>query len=238
MIKHKNTIYFTILLLITTVLVSCYPSSSIPIDDLDTTSTFRIPEDFEPAPISAAIFWDVVQVKNDDAEDLPYLGEIDDEILNTTLDNLVNLYGVDGVVIISKTESPFPTPSNPNVKIVTPADGEPDVDVAVAPSIVLRRQYVGVVYPGYPWWPGWGGGWWGPCYYCGYPPNVSYTKYDVGTVVLDMVDIRKFSNGVPNDVTPSWVAVNRGLLSSNKEFNSERTVTGINQAFSQSKYLK
>lgn len=225
-----------------TILYGCYPGGSIPIDDLDTTSTFYVEADFTPPHASAAIFWDVAKLENDNDKDLPYNGEVDDEILNTTLDNLVALYGVSNVYIISESATPVPTPSNSNVTVIS--DGTtPDVEAVYSPSIKLTRETVGVVYPGYPWYPGWGGGWWGPgwggCYYCGYPPTVSYQQYDVGSVILDLVDVRKFVNSVPPDeITPSWVAINRGLISSNSSFNAERVVTGINKAFEQSPYLK
>lgn len=245
MIKLTKTSIMVIL--VAMILNSCYPGDSIPISDLDTSSTFYSEQDFSTAPTSAAIIWDVVQVKDDDANDLPYDGEVDDEILNTTLENLVALYGESNVVIVSETLAPDPTPSNRNVQIVVPndVDPEPDVDVVISPSIILRRETVGYVYPGYPWWGGgwWGGGWWGPgypCYYCGYPPSISFQQYDVGTVVLDMLDLRQLVNGAfdPDDVPIIWVSVNRGLLSSNSDFNGERTVDGINQSFEQSPYLK
>ena len=226
---------------------ACYPGGSIPISDLDTTSTFYNTEDLATAPTSAAIVWDVVEILDDEDSDnnIPYDGEIDDEILNTTLLNLIELYGESNVVIISETATPSPAPVNANVEIFVPTDSgaEPDVDALYASSIMLRKQYVGIVYPGYPWW---GGGWWGGwypgyggCYYCGYPPTVSYARYDVGTVISDMFDLRQLNGGtVPDDFDPSWVGVNRGLLSTDSNFNSERVVTGINKAFDQSPYLR
>ncbi len=226
-------------------LQACYPGDSIPIEDLDTTSTFYTPDDFTTPHKSVAIFWEVVQIKNNDKDDLKYNGEVDDEILNTTLKNLVDIYGTTNVYIISETIDPAPLPTTtiPPANIITPNDPTPDVEAVITSNIILRKETVGVVYPGYPWYPGWGGGWWGPgwggCYYCGYPPTISYQQYDIGSVVLDMIDIRKFTGGqVPNEITPSWVAVNRGLISSNEAFNAERVVGGINQAFEQSPYLK
>lgn len=244
MIKLTKTSLAAILVAI--ILNACYPGDSIPIDDLDTASTFYKPENFSTPPASAAIIWDVVQVKNDDANDLPYNGEIDDEILNTALDNLVALYGVSNVYIISESATPNPTPSNGSVTVLVPdTDTEPDVDVVVSPSIILRRETVGYVYPGYPWWGGgwWGGGWWGPgypCYYCGYPPTVSFQQYDVGSVVLDMLDLRELVGGAldPDDLPIIWVSIDRGLVSSNSSFNGDRTVGLINQSFEQSPYLK
>lgn len=228
---------------------ACYPGDSIPIDDLDTTSTFYNTDDLATAPTSAAIVWDVAEIIDEEDPDnnIPYDGEVDDEILNTTLDELVKLYGESNVVIISETPNPGITPSNPNVQIVVPGiDPDPDVEALYTASIMLRIQVVGIVTPGYPWWPGggWWGGWypgypgWGPCYYCGYPPTVSYSKYQVGTVISDMFDMRQFNTTPPEEFDPSWIAINRGLLSKNSDFNASRVVTGIKQAFVQSPYLK
>ncbi len=238
----KQTKKIALLFIGAIALQACYPGDSIPIEDLDTTSTFYTPDDFTTPHKSVAIFWEVAQIKNDDKDDLKYNGEVDDEILNTTLDNLVSIYGANNIIIISETPVPNPTPSNANVAIITGDDPAPNVEAVVASNIILRRETVGVVYPGYPWYGGWGGGWWGSgwggCYYCGYPPTISYQQYDIGSVVLDMIDIRKFVGGqVPNEITPSWVAVNRGLISSNEVFNAERVENGINQAFIQSPYL-
>lgn len=220
----KATLNFVMLFIITTILISCYPNDSIKLKDLDTTTTIYEPNDFETSPKSAVIYWNVAQIKGDDGDDLPYHGEIDSEILNTSLDNLVDLYGVENVYIYSNTASPSPTPSNSAVKIITPSDSRPSVDVGIIPSIILRRNtQVGIIYP--PCIPGW---WY---WYC-YPPVVNISTYDVGTVLLSMVDLRKNNND-----ESSWIAIMRGLLSSDNSYNGDRTVSGIEKAFEQSPYL-
>ena len=249
--KFKMSVRALWVLAILFALQACYPGGSIPIDDLDTTSTFYNTEDLATAPTSAALIWDVVEIVDEEDPDnnIPYNGEADSEILNTTLEELVSLYGEANVVIISETANPDITPSNPNIPILVPdVDPVPDVEALYSSSILLRIQSVGVIYPGYPWWPGggWWGGWypgypgWGPCYYCGYPPSVSYTRYKVGTITTDMFDLRQIDNisQPPEEYDPSWVAINRGLLSNNSDFNKERIVAGIEQAFVQSPYLK
>ncbi len=231
-------------------LQACYPGDSIPISDLDTVSTFYEPADFETPHATAAIMWDVVQIKNDSAEDLPYDGQVDDEILNTTLENMVSLYGATNVVIIGEKNNngnlKGPTPSNSEVDVLLfeeDADDNPDlpnVDGLYAPSIMLREQTITYVYPGYPWYGGGWGCWYcSPCYYCGYP-TVGYTTYEVGSVIIEMINIREIEGGQidPNDSPISWIAVSRGLIGSDKKFNAQRTEDGINQAFAQSLYLK
>jgi len=231
----KNLIKIALMLTVIIAIISCYPNDTIPVEDMDTVSTIYKAEDFSPAPNSTFIVWDVVQIENEDSEDIPYNGEVDSEILNTTLNNLVALYGVENVTIISETENPVPTPSNPNVQIITPDDPEPDNPQSIyLASIVLREKTVGTIYYGYPWF----GGWWGPCYYCWYPPVIDFDQYDVGTVVLDFIDLRDIENvDSPSDLAPSWIAAVRGLLSSSASFNAQRVTSGINQAFNQSPYL-
>lgn len=227
------------------ILQSCYPIDSIPIADLDTATTLYNTDDLATAPTSAALVWEVVQVLSDDGDDLDYDGEADDEILNTTLDHLVELYGQDNVVIISETATLIPSVNGayPNVRIVVPGtDPVPSVETVYAPSVVLRNKTVIYTYPGYPWW---GGGWWGwypgypgGCYYCGYPSYGS-TTYEVGTVLLEMYDTRNIpaSGPIPGELDMSWIAIMKGMIGTNPNTNSTRVISGIQQAFEQSPYL-
>jgi len=222
------------------ILQACYPGDSIPITDLDTVTTLYNSDDLATAPTSAAIVWEVVQIEDDNEDDLPYDGEQDEAILNTTLQELVKLYGESNVVIISETATPVPAPSNADVTVLVPnVDPIPSVSTLYAPSVVLRKQTIVYTYPGYGWWGGWYGGWWpgyGGCYYCGYP-SYGTTTYNVGTVVLEMYDLRKITPGqpIPEDYDMSWVAAMKGLLATNP--TDARVTSGIETAFAQSPYL-
>ncbi|MDT0553865.1 DUF4136 domain-containing protein [Urechidicola vernalis] len=221
----KKIILNSILVLsMLTFLKACYPGDDVSIKDLDTVTTLYTASDFETPPNSAMIYWKVGQITAGDGDDIPYGGQIDDEILNTTLHNLVAIYGVDNVYIYSNTAQPVPTPSNGAVEVITANDPIPGVEATIVPSIVLRNKTsASVVYP--PCLPGW---WYWWCY----PPIVSVSSYDVGTVILDMKEI---ANGTDGD--PSWRAFMRGLLSSNENTNSTRTIESIDDAFAQSPYL-
>ncbi len=232
------------------ILQACYPGDSIPISDLDTTSTLYEPADFTTPHTSAAIMWDVVQIKDDSAEDLPYSGQVDDEILNTTLENMVSIYGEANVTIIAEKDADGnligPTPSNSNVTVLLFEEGatdnptDPNVEALYTTSIMLREQTVGYVYGGYPWYGGGWGCWYCyPCYYCGYP-TVGYTTYEVGSVIIELINIREIEAGPidPEDSPLSWIGISRGLIGSDKKFNAQRTVDGIDKAFKQSPYLK
>jgi hypothetical protein len=99
---------------------------------------------------------------------------------------------------------------------------------------VIRDLNAGVIYPG--WWYGyWGGCYWG---YCGYPPyyggGVVYT-IPTGTIVLDMIDLKNASANQKLFVL--WSSVMSGGLG-NTSNDLELGVEAINQAFTQSPYLK
>ncbi len=106
------------------------------------------------------------------------------------------------------------------------------------PAVVVVIQALGTqvdqYYSGgwYPWYGyGWGG-WWGyPGYY---PPYVGKSTYYLGTLYIDYFDVAA-SEGSDNFVVPWYATINGLLQSSNGE---ERLVNTIDQAFSQSPYLK
>lgn len=102
-----------------------------------------------------------------------------------------------------------------------------DPDVVLAPvAYMLTTTYY---YGGY--WGGWYGGWYG--WYYPYPVTTSYTT---GSLVVTMLD--------PNDLSPDdkaravWTFVVNGLLEGSTTEFTNRYTKGINQAFTQSPYLK
>lgn len=222
----KKTMFkVTVLFMLTALLYSCYPGDAS-LSDLDSVTTLRT-DDFT-APKKVVLWWTVHQIKDDGDNNLEYNGELDDEILNTTLQNLIALYGSDNVYIYSETDDPVPSPVNDDIDVYTPNDIPPSgVDVKILPGIVLKKNTSIGYYP--PWYPGY------PCWYCWYPPVWTVSSYETGTVLLGMINN-------PWDINDSdkgrWLAAFRGLISSNSSSNAERTVNSINQAFEQSPYLK
>jgi hypothetical protein len=224
----KTMLKFLMLFTVIALMSSCYPGD-VATDDLDTVTTLQT-SDFSK-PDKVVIWWGVHQIKSEDGDgDIPYRGEIDEEILNTTLDNLVDLYGVDNVYIFNYDNSPDPAPSKP-VRVITPNDVKPNVDLKIIPAIILKENISIGYYPPYwdPWYP------WYPCWYCWYPPVYDISSYEVGTVLVGMVN-NPWS--ISKDDKGEWLAAVRGLISSSNSFNGSRTVTGINKAFDQSPYLK
>jgi hypothetical protein len=104
----------------------------------------------------------------------------------------------------------------------------PDVAVQVG---VTTSDYVGVAYwpPYWGWYPGWGY----PGYGWGYYPTYSYTT---GTVLVAMLDLRN-PDPVAESLPVMWLAAVSGVASTTSS-NQTRIVSGIDQAFEQSPYLR
>ena len=89
-------------------------------------------------------------------------------------------------------------------------------------------------YPGY-WYPGYWGGNWGGGWYYPYPITYSYST---GSLLADMINLKNAPEGQKEKLTVVWNAYISGLLGGSGSLNVNRTTTAINQAFTQSPYLK
>jgi hypothetical protein len=107
--------------------------------------------------------------------------------------------------------------------------GNPDLGMVL---VVLKDVSSSTVCGG--WWGGWWGGPWG--WGWGYPWCGTYT-YTVGTTLLTMYDFKNpEANGNPGAV---WGMTAFGVFSnSNQTTNVNLTINAINQAFTQSPYIK
>jgi hypothetical protein len=107
------------------------------------------------------------------------------------------------------------------------ADQNPDVKLAPVTMEVTTTVYYG--YGGY--WDWWYGGWYG--WYYPYPVT---TSYSTGSLIVTMLD--------PNDLSPddkaraTWTFIVNGLLEGSDSQIAQRATKGIDQAFTQSPYLK
>lgn len=88
-------------------------------------------------------------------------------------------------------------------------------------------------YPGY-WYPGYWGGIWGGGWYYPYPITYSYST---GSLLADLINLEA-PEGQKEKLPVIWNAYISGLLGGNGSLNVNRTVTAVNQAFTQSPYLK
>ena len=116
---------------------------------------------------------------------------------------------------------------------LVPKTSNPDVILLPSATTTTNLYYYydwgywGWYWPGY--YPGWG--WYYPGYY---PPVV--TGYRSGSVFVQMVDGKTRQPG--ENVTVGWSAIFNGLAEGDTQSILARIATGINQAFSQSPYLK
>jgi hypothetical protein len=116
------------------------------------------------------------------------------------------------------------------------------IDPANLPDVLVTVRGIAVrntdIYAFYPWWPYWG--WYWPCCYgpgwgVGYP-IVSVEQYDVGTIAIDMWDLRR-SDPETETIPAVWVAALRGLLEGAAADAPFRIDQAIDRAFAQSPYL-
>lgn len=131
----------------------------------------------------------------------------------------------------------------------------PDIMIAVS-AIKTTNVTVGWWYPYYPGWGwGWGWGWYksapadrGANYYYGgypgyYPPGWGwggvpyYSSYTTGTLLMEMTNPNDYRIVDNDTVVPMyWAAGANGVLSNGS--NTSRITNDIDQAFTQSPYLK
>jgi hypothetical protein len=191
---------------------SCYPGDVTTLSELDVVVSFENPESNYSALMTYSIPDTVVQI-DEDSSNIQISHDFDSDIVNRVKSRL-NDYGW--------TEVAFPADT-------------PDVFVFAS---VVADTYTSYSYtPGY-WWGYWGW-YYPPCYYCypGYPGYITSTKFDAGTLFLDMIETASFS---PADSTVrfAWTAAMGGVLSSSSSSNANRALAGIDQAFLQSAYLE
>lgn len=104
----------------------------------------------------------------------------------------------------------------------------PKPDVLLSPAATSSTTYYYSYW--YDWWYGGYYGGWG--WY--YPPSYTVSSYTTGSLIMTIADPNLDS---PINSSPTaWVGVLNGLLSGSGNVN--RALTGIDQAFAQSPYLK
>ena len=152
-------------------------------------------------------------------------------------------YVIDSILIIGDQTKPEYWKNENSQRIVNAfsdnfeARGYTPVDKGVNADMVLQLSYVNTTYyfssnPG-PWWynyPGywnWGGGW--------YYPFTFYYSYSTGSIIGELVDRKTERND--RKLTIIWNAYISGLLNGSN-LSYFRTMGAINQAFTQSPYLK
>ena len=118
-------------------------------------------------------------------------------------------------------------------EITDPVAERPDVVVL---ATVFEQTNTGVLYSDWwaqwTFWPGWPA--YGPEWFWGVPTGAVEFTYETGTLALVMLDIR---NGVESEkrVPALWIAAINGVVTQSAV---EGALSGIDQAFTQSPYLR
>ena len=213
-------------LMITILLSSCYPGDDVTYSDLDLVTTAYDEEiDFQQLQ-SYYLYDSVVHIKDtlDEDNNVDISREFDDLILDLVKQNMTD-YGY------AREEDP--------------ENNKPEVIVTVS-AMATRNIAVYYYYPYYYW--GWGWGWyykntkntdyygWG-WYYPPYWGGSYITSYTVGTLVINMHDVRNATSET-DSIPTVWTADINGLLGSSAATTQNRLEYNINQAFNQSEYLR
>jgi hypothetical protein len=122
------------------------------------------------------------------------------------------------------------------------SSASPDVGINIG-AVLTRNITVYTYYPDYYYWSDgyWydPGAWWGyPGYGYYYPwyPATSVSSYEIGTLMIDMIDLKQIT-AKDSTMKVVWSATLRGIVSTSPTSNRERVEANINQAFEQSPYL-
>ena len=223
-------------------LTSCYKSESVYYDELDVTQT-NYEVDFNFSSYTSFAMPDSTILKTNYMTD----------------EEIENFFAADGAG--EKTKALLRTSFESRGYTYT--DSYDNADFVAVPTVLMVKTSGTVYYPPGWWWgyPGYGWGWgsgygWGwPGYGWGYPGYGYSYQYKTGTIVLEMVDGASFkslldwqesnqgqgqqsaANEVP-ELLIRWMASIDGYITSNQEYNQERAQRGMDEAFTQSPYLK
>lgn len=206
----KLVVLFSILILFTLFLYSCYPDYGLTTSDYDTvitlfdnTANFNKPTYAMPDTV-------VHFVEEGTSED-----DIDrskDALILQTIENNMTSLGYERVPVDITSDAP---------------------GFVILVGVTVTDNYARVSYPGWGYWGGWG--WWGGYPGWGYGGGSVVYSYTTGTIFMTMIDPDKINTG-DSTFGAVWLARINGVVSSNLS-TSSRITQRINDAFNQSPYL-
>ena len=240
--KNRMIKMIVLLVVLSTVVTSCYKTETIYYEDYDMVLTYY-DTDFDFTTYKTFYVRDSVGLISD------YI-EPDDN-------NWKKFYAISGPSIQIRNETIRQLKEIGYTQVM---DSLQDADVAVNLVATLVKVEGVVSYPGY-WggYPGYGGGYYGGWYggwYGGYYPwygGSTYYSYQTANVMIEMADgdslrsvisyLESNPGSDPSDpAAPKmkfvWQAFVNGLQTEQGDYDLQRVVSGIGQAFKQSEYLK
>jgi len=207
--KKKLIVHFSLLILSSFVLYSCYPDYGLTTSDYDTVITlYDNSADFnKPTYAMPDTVVHFVEAGEEDNVDRSK----DALILSTIANNMTRL-GYERVPVDTSADAP---------------------DFVILVGVTVTDNYGTAYYPGYGYWGGWG--WWGGYPGWGYPGGSVTYSYTTGTIFMTMIDPEKHNSG-SQTFGAVWLARINGVVSSSLN-TSTRITQRINDAFNQSPYL-
>jgi len=114
-------------------------------------------------------------------------------------------------------------------------------DLGIQVSYIENDSYF-YGYHDYPYWwwgyPGyWGPGYWGDWGGWYYPYPVVYS-YQTGSLLAEIVDLKAKTPKATNSLSVLWTAYMTGLISGSNNIDTQLSIRAVNQAFTQSSYIK
>jgi hypothetical protein len=204
------------------VMSSCYPNSPESAEEFDVVVTFYDQDADFTAFTTFAVPDTVVQVMIEGAQNLPVNHENDQEIIQEVIDQMTAR---------GYTYEPDPDQNRP--------------DLVLLVNVAATTEYD--PYSSSPWYSYWGFWWadqdslpdldvtWG-LDYSWYTGSVVYS-YDVGALLITMMDIRNVDPGNVDDIDVPWLGTMNGILTGSSVSIEQRVLDGINQMFTQSPYI-
>jgi len=209
--KKKLIVLFSLLILSSFVLYSCYPDYGLTQSDYDTVITLYDNNANFKKPTYAMPDTVVHLVEEGDEDNVDR--SKDALILSTIASNMDDLH---------------------YTRVVDTTANKPDFVILV--GVTVTDNYGAAYYPGWGYWGGWG--WWGGYPGWGYPGGSVVYSYTTGTIFISMLDPDK-DNTIDGDKYGAvWLARINGVVSNSSTSNvNNRIKTRINDAFEQSPYL-
>ncbi len=204
----KLVVLFSILILSTLFLYSCYPDYGLTTSDYDTVVTvYDSDANFnKPTYVMPDSIVHFVEEGEEDNVDRSK----DALILRTIADNMASI-GYERVPLDTSADAP---------------------DFVILVGVTVTDNYAAVSYPGWGYWGGWG--WWGGYPGWGYPGGTVVYSYTTGTIFMSMLDPDKINSDETFGAV--WLARINGVANSSLN-TSARITQRINDAFNQSPYL-
>jgi hypothetical protein len=208
--KKKLVVLFSLIMLSSFLLYSCYPDYGLTVTDYDTVITIFDENANFKQPTYAMPDTVVHLVDEGTSED--NIDRSKDQLILSTIASNMTALGYQRVAVDTTAAPPA---------------------FAILVGVTTTENYTTVYYPGYGYWGGWG--WWGGYPGWGYPGGTVTYNYQTGTIFLTMLEPGKINAG-DGTYAGIWLARLNGVLSSSVSTN-QRITQRINDAFNQSPYL-